>query len=75
MSAHTNLESHHDRLGLQRHIPDFFDSLLNLIFEGENFGGAGFAAIDDGERVFIGDTNAAEAVSAGEAGFLDEPSR
>lgn len=41
-------ESYEYWLRLQAHAPDVFDSILNVILEGENLGGAAFAAIYDG---------------------------
>ena len=74
-ASDTSLETHHHWLGLQLHAPDFFDALLDLIFQGEHFGGGGAAAIHDGQRVLARDADVAEAVSAGESGVLDQPCR
>ena len=42
------LEADHHRFRLQPHAPDFLDTLLDLIFQAENFGGGGPAAVHDG---------------------------
>jgi hypothetical protein len=49
---HTGLETHHYRLGLKPYAPDFFDALLDLLFQGQHLGGGGAPAIHDGESVF-----------------------
>ena len=45
------LESYEDWFWLEANAPDFFDALLDLVFQGEDFGGRGAAAIHDSERV------------------------
>lgn len=42
------LETDHHRFRLQPHAPDFLDTLLDLIFQGENFGSGGSAAVHKG---------------------------
>src|SRR5580658_140603 len=72
-ASRAKLEANHDRFWFQADAPDFFHTMLNLVFEGEDVGGCGSAAIDDGEGVFAGDADAARAESLGEAGTLDQP--
>jgi hypothetical protein len=42
------LETDHYRFRFQSHTPDFLDALLDLIFQPENLGGAGPAAVYEG---------------------------
>ena len=46
--AGANLEADHHRFRFQPHTPDFIDTLLDLIFQGDNVGGGGSAAVHDG---------------------------
>ena len=41
------LETNHHRFGFQVHSPHVLHPLLDLIFQGENFGGGGPSAVDD----------------------------
>jgi len=67
------LEAHHNWFGFQADAPDLFYAMLDLLFQGEDVGGGGSAAIDDGEGVPGGNADAAKAESFGESGALDEP--
>jgi hypothetical protein len=42
------LETDHHRFCFQSHAPDFLDALLDLVFQPENLGGGGPAAVHDG---------------------------
>lgn len=42
------LETDHYRFRFQSHTPDFLDALLDLIFQPENLGGGGPAAVYEG---------------------------
>ncbi len=59
--------------GSEADAPDFFHAMLDLFFQGEDIGGSGRAAVDDGQRVPAGNADAAEAESFGESGALDQP--
>lgn len=67
------LEANQYRFRFQLNAPDFFDAMLNLIFQGEDFRGCGSAAIDDRERVPGGNADTMKAESFGKAGVLDQP--
>src|SRR5580700_995052 len=67
------LEAHHDRFRFQVDAPDFFHTMLDLVFEGQDVDRCGSAAIDDGEGVFAGDADAARTESFSKAGALDQP--
>ncbi len=69
------LEADHHRFWFELHGPEFLDALLDLIFQGKHFSGCGLAAIHNCQGMFGGNADVAETESAGEAGFLDQPSR
>src|SRR2546423_12564049 len=66
-------KSDQDRFLLQPHTPDFFDTVLNLIFQSEDFGGGGSAAIHNGKSMFARNAGATEIVSPRKTGVLDQP--
>jgi hypothetical protein len=65
--ARATLEADHDRFRFQPHTPDFLDTLLDLIFQAENFGGRGPATVHDSESMFAGDARPPESIPAGES--------
>ena len=70
-----NLEAEHDWFWLEVDIPDFFDAVLDLIFQGQYFGGGGAAAIYNRESVLARNAGVAQAVAAGESGLFYQPCR
>jgi len=68
---HMGSEAQHYWFGFEAYGPEFFDPLLDLIFQREDFGSGGSPAVHDGERVLAGNADVAKAVSAGESGLLD----
>jgi len=69
------LNSHKNRLGFESHAPDFLDTLLDLIFQGNDLSGGSASAIHDGQSVFVGEAYVSKAISTSESGMFDEPSR
>src|ERR1051326_3476313 len=66
-------ESHEDRLGLEMDSPEVFNALLDLFFERDDVGRRSVAAIDDGQRMFARDADAAVDQAFAESRMLDQP--
>src|SRR2546423_11570540 len=66
-------KSDQDRFLLQPHTPDFFDTALNLIFQSEDFGGGGSAAIHNRQSLFARNAGATEIEPPRNTGLLDPP--
>lgn len=73
MTNRRNLEADHYRFGFEADAPDVFYAVLDLIFQRQNLGGSGSAAIDDCQSMSSRDANVSEAESFGEAGVFDQP--
>src|ERR1700732_3221076 len=67
----SELEAHHDWLGLETNPPDFLHAILDLFFQSNDVGGGSSAAIDDGEGMLGGDADALGGETFGKAGALD----
>jgi len=67
------LEADHYWFRIEVHAPDLFDSLLDLIFQGQYLGCSCAAAVHYSESMFTRDADVAKAVSAGESGFFHQP--
>ena len=68
-------EAHKYRFRFEMDAPEFFHPLLNVIFQSQDVGGGGVAAIHDGQGMLARNAGAAGVIALAETGVLHQPGR